>query len=138
MPPDEKKVEVKAAEWDRILDDLASMQEREKEVVARERILKEQTETKFRELVEKRLQTLAEEVNGHPTQTMILLTDLTGKLDQVIDIKENQLPPYMRKILAALIPAWVLISVGLFTSWWHLSGLSHHLPKLIELLEKMQ
>jgi len=104
-------------------------------------------EEKFRDLVEKTLGTLKNKINGYPEDSVHKLEQIEKKLDEKIDaclkIKEEQMPPWLKKILIIAVSAVAVSTGGLFTAWLKFSEfgrimslLSEQLPTLFELIEK--
>jgi len=79
---------------------------------------------------------LIERINGHPKETLERLEKLTEKLDEVLKIKEELTPRWVKILLASVCAFMLALIPALFSAWWYLSSLSKYLPVIVEYLQR--
>ena len=128
---DETQVHLSQEEWARVQADLARLKEKE----AKTKVEKEKA---FRDFMEAGMHKVLAEVNGHPSTLVEQQNRIEEKLNTVLKIKEEQMPSYVRKLLVGLILALGPVAYAVTAAWWYANKFHIHLPKLIELLEKIK
>lgn len=82
----------------------------------------------------RKIEALAECIGDYPSATKERLASIESQLQEVLKIKEEQSPRWVKIFGAYAIVTVSVITAALLKVWWELSGLGKHLPDLLQYL----